>query len=161
MKLFGILFLAFVFTSISLVNSSCSKTNTVTDTVSKTITVTDTVTKIVVDTLKPPTTIVGVWVGTYQITGLPTSYYYSFDLRPDGTLLHKGTGADGNTYYGQGRYTVNGTAFSYSDTVLNLGQTGTVETGSGTYSAADSTITGNLENDGGVLTGSFSVMKKE
>jgi hypothetical protein len=151
MRLFGILILAFVFTSISLVNSSCSKTNTVTDTV----------TKIVVDTLKPPTTIVGIWVGTYQVTGSPTTYYYSFDLRPDGTLLHKGIGSDGNTYYGQGSYTVNGTTFSYSDTVLNLSQTGTVETGSGTYTAADSTITGNLENEGGVLTGTFSVIKKE
>jgi hypothetical protein len=151
MRLIGILILAFVFTSISLVNSSCSKTNTVTDTV----------TKIVVDTLKPPTTIVGIWVGTYQVAGSPTTYYYSFDLRPDGTLLHKGTGADGNTYYGQGRYAVNGAAFSYSDTVLNLGQTGTVETGSGIYTAEDSTIIGSLENDGGVLTGTFSVAKKE
>ena len=150
MRLIGILILAFVFTSISLVNSSCSKTNTVTDTV----------TKIVVDTLKPPTTIVGIWVGTYQVTGSPTTYYYSFDLRPDGTLLHKGIGADGNTYYGQGRYTVNGATFNYSDTTLNLGQTGTVETGSGIYSAADSTITGNLIG-GGVFTGTFSVAKKE
>jgi hypothetical protein len=149
MRLIGILILAFVFTSISLVNSSCSKTNTVTDTV----------TKIVVDTLRPPTTIAGIWVGTYQVTGSPTTYYYSFDLRPDGTLLHKGTGADGNTYYGQGRYTVNGATFNYSDTTLNLGQTGTIETGSGIYSAVDSTITGNLIG-GGTITGTFSVKKE-
>ncbi len=151
MRLLGFLFLAFVFTSISLVNSSCSKTNTVTDTV----------TKIVVDTLRPPTTIVGVWVGTYQVTGSPAINYYSFDLRPDGTLLHKGVGADGNTYYGQGRYTINGTAFSYSDTVLNLGQAGSVENGSGIYSAADSTINANLIAGGGALYGTFSVKKQE
>src|SRR5450631_4236323 len=117
MKFFGFLILAFVFTSISLVNSSCTKTETVTDTVVKTV----------VDTLRPPVTIVGFWVGTYQVTGSPTTYYYSFDLRPDGTLLHKGTGADGNTYFGQGTYTVNGANFSYSDTTLNLSQTGAVE----------------------------------
>lgn len=150
MRLIGILILAFVFTSISLVNSSCSKTNTVTDTV----------TKIVVDTLRPPTTIAGIWVGTYQVTGSATTYYYSFDLRPDGTLLHKGIGGDGNTYYGQGRYTINGATFNYSDTTLNLGQAGTVETGSGIYNAADSTITGNLIG-GGLFTGTFSVEKKE
>jgi hypothetical protein len=150
MRLIGVLILAFVFTSISLVNSSCSKTNTVTDTV----------TKIVVDTLRPPATIAGIWVGTYQVTGSPTTYYYSFDLRPDGTLLHKGTGADGNTYYGQGRYTVNGATFNYSDTTLNLGQTGTVESGSGIYNAADSTITGNFIG-GGTVTGTFSVIKQE
>ena len=151
MRLFGILILAFVFTSVSLVNSSCSKTNTVTDTV----------TKIVIDTLKPPTTIVGIWVGTYQVTGSPTTYYYSFDLRPDGTLLHKGTGADGKTYYGQGSYTVNGTTFNYSDTTLNLSQIGAVELGTGTYTAATGTITGSWQNIGGALTGTLSVTKSE
>jgi hypothetical protein len=151
MRFFSILILGIVFTSITLVNSSCSKTNTVTDTV----------TKIVVDTLKPPTTIVGIWVGTYQVTGSSTTYYYSFDLRPDGTLLHKGTGADGNTYYGQGSYTVSGTTFNYSDTTLNLGQIGAVEHGTGTYTPAAGTITGNWQNPGGSLTGTFSVTKSE
>ena len=151
MRFIGILILAFVFTSISLVNSSCSKTNTVTDTV----------TKIVVDTLRPPATIAGIWVGTYQVTGSPTAYYYSFDLRPDGTLLHKGTGADGNTYYGQGSYVVNGTTFNYSDTTLNLSQTGAVEIGTGTYTAAAGTITGNWQNPGGTVTGTLSLKKSE
>jgi hypothetical protein len=108
-----------------------------------------------------PTTIVGFWVGTYQVTGSPTTYYYSFDLRPDGTLLHKGTGADGNTYYGQGTYTVNGATFNYSDTTLNLSQTGAVEVGTGTYTAAAGTITGNWQNPGGTVTGTLSVKKSE
>ena len=152
MRLFGILILVFAFTSVSVVNSSCSKTNTVTDTV----------TKIVVDTLKPPTTIVGIWVGTYQVTGSPTTYYYSFDLRPDGTLLHKGTGADGNTYYGQGTYTLNGTTFNYSDTTLNLSQAGAVEIGTGTYTATDGTLTGSWQNPGGTtVIGTFSLTKSQ
>ena len=67
--------LTFVLYFLSLVNSSESETKTVTDTVVQTVT----------DTLKPPLTIVGIWVGTYQVTGSPTTYYYSFDLRPDGT----------------------------------------------------------------------------
>ena len=136
MRLSGILILALVFTSIGLVNSSCSKTNT-------------------------SPTIEGFWVGTYQVTGSPATYYYSFDLRPDGTLLHKGTGADGNSYYGQGRYTVNGSTFNYSDTTLNLSQAGAVETGTGTYTAAAGTITGNWQNPGGALTGTLSVTKSE
>ncbi len=106
-------------------------------------------------------TIVGFWVGTYQVTGSPTTYYYSFDLRPDGTLLHKGTGADGNTYYGQGTYIVNGTTFNYSDTTLNLSQAGSVEIGTGTYTAAAGTITGNWQNPGGTVTGTLSVKKSE
>ncbi len=151
MRFFGFLILVFVFTSISLVNSSCSKTNTVTDTV----------TKIVVDTLKPPTTIVGFWAGTYQVTGSPTTYYISFDIRPDGTFLHKGIGADANTYYGQGTYTVNGANFSYSDTTLNLSQAGAIQIGTGTYTAAAGTITGNWQNPGATVTGTFSVTKSE
>ncbi len=106
-------------------------------------------------------TIVGFWVGTYQVTGSSTNYYYSFDLRPDGTLLHKGTGADGNTYYGQGTYVVNGATFNYSDTTLNLSQAGSVEIGTGTYSSAAGTITGNWQNPGGTVTGTLSVKKSE
>ena len=145
--------LALILTSICFFNSSCTKTETVTKTV------TDTVVKTVVDTLKPPTTIVGFWVGTYQVTGSPTTYYYSADLIPDGTLLHKGTGADGNTYYGQGTYSVNGANFNYSDTTLNLSQLGSVEFGTGTYSSTAGTITGNWQNS--TLTGTFSLTKSE
>jgi hypothetical protein len=108
-----------------------------------------------------PTTIVGFWVGTYQVTGSPTTYYYSFDLRPDGTLLHKGTGADGNTYYGQGTYTVNGATFNYSDTTLNLSQTGAVEVGTGTYTAAAGTLNGNWQNPLASVTGTFSLTKSQ
>jgi hypothetical protein len=134
------------------VTTSCTKTevNTVTDTVVKTVT--DTV---------PPVTIVGFWVGTYQVTGSPTTYYISFDLRPDGTFLHKGTGADTNTYYGQGTYTVNGANFNYSDTTLNLSQAGTVQIGTGTYTAAAGTITGSWQNPAAMVTGTFSVTKSE
>jgi hypothetical protein len=134
------------------VTSSCTKTevNTVTDTVVKTVT--DTV---------PPVTFVGFWVGTYQVTGSPTTYYISYDLRPDGTFLHKGTGADGNTYFGQGTYTVNGANFNYSDTTLNLSQTGAIQIGTGTYTAAAATITGSWQNPAATVTGTFSVTKIE
>ena len=61
----------------------------------------------------------------------------------------------------QGSYTVNGTTFNYSDTTLNLGQIGAVELGTGTYTPAAGTITGNWQNIGGSLTGTFSVIKSE
>ncbi len=150
-----LLTLIVICTSFCFLNSSCTKTETVTKTV------TDTVVKTVTDTIRPPLTIVGFWVGTYQVTGSPTAYYYSFDLRPDGTLLHKGTGADGNTYYGQGSYTLNGTNFNYSDTTLNLNQIGAVEIGTGTYTAATATITGNWQNPNATIGGTLSVTKSE
>src|ERR1700685_4307600 len=146
-------FCQLVFGSISLfVVLSCTKTNTntVTDIV------TDTITKTVTDTIKPSPTIVGFWVGTYQVTGTPTAYYYSFDLRPDTTLIYKAVGSDGNTYYGAGTYSLTGTAFTFTFTVLNLSLAGAVQTGTGTYTASTATITGNWQNQGTTGGGTFS-----
>jgi hypothetical protein len=111
----------------------------------------------VTDSIKPLPTIVGIWIGTYQISGTPTSYYYSFDLRADSTLLYKAVGSDGNTYYGEGTYTLTGTAFAFTFTALNLSQAGAVQTGTGTYSASTANITGNWQNQGTVVEGTYSV----
>ncbi len=153
------LLFALILISFCFVTTSCTKTETktvtVTDTVTKTVTVTDTV------TVKPPITIVGFWVGTYQVTGSSTSYYISFDLRPDGALLYKGIGADGLTYYGQGTYAVTGNNFSYSFTTLNFSQNGTVQNSTGTYTATSGTITGNWQNEGTTISGSYSIAKSQ
>lgn len=146
--------ISFLFLSFFL-SVSCTKTET------KTVTNTDTVVKIVTDTIRPPVTIVGFWVGTYQVTGFPQSYYVSFDLRPDGVFLYKGTGADGNTYYGQGTYTLTGSNFSYTFTTLNGSQTGAVQNGTATYTSAAGTISGNWLNQGTTVGGPFSLAKSQ
>jgi hypothetical protein len=147
--------LAFAGFSVCFFCSSCTKTQT------NTVTVTDTVVKTVTDTLKPPTTIVGFWVGTYQVTGSPLTYYVSFDLRPDSSVLYKGVGADGNTYYGQGTYSLTGSSLTYTFTTLNLSQTGAVQNGTGTYSASNNSISGNWLNQGTIEGGTFSVAKSQ
>jgi hypothetical protein len=149
--------------AICFFTTSCTKTEiqtktvTVTDTLVKTVT--DTVVKI--DTLKPAITPVGFWVGTYQVTGSPTTYYMSFDLRPDGVLLWTGIGADANTYYGEGTYTVNGTNFSYTFTTLNLSQNGTIQNSTGSYTAATGIITGSWANQGTLISGTYTVTKTQ
>jgi hypothetical protein len=145
MKIFAVLIL--FCSTICLITGSCTKTET------KTVTVTD--------TLRPPVTIVGFWAGTYQVTGSPTSYYISFDLRSDSTFLYKGTGADANTYYGQGTYSVSGVNFSYTFTTLNLSQAGAIQTGTGTYTAATGTIVGNWQNQGTSIDGTFTTTKSQ
>jgi hypothetical protein len=135
MKL-SVLFIS-IFTSFCFVTSSCTKTEMV----------------------KPPPTIVGFWVGTYQVTGSPTSYYISFDLRPDGVFLSKGIGADANSYYGEGTYTLTDVNFAYSFTTLNLSQAGAIQNATGTYTAATGTITGNWQNQGTTIGGTFTVTK--
>ena len=148
-----IIFFFLLFSFIILI--SCTKTET------KTVTVTVTDTLTVVDSVKPAPTIVGIWIGTYEVTGSSTNYYYSFDLRQDGTMLYKGVGADGNTYYGQGTYLLTGTSFSFSFTALNLSQAGTVQTGSGTYVASPASISGTWINMGAPSGGTFTVTKAQ
>ncbi|HLX90817.1 MAG TPA: hypothetical protein VKR32_03995 [Puia sp.] len=144
----------------SIGSQSCTKTTiktvTVTDTVKTTVTVTDTVTQ------NPPPTIVGFWVGSYKIPGYPDSAYESFDLRPDTTLLFRGLGFDGSTYYAEGTYSVTGTGFTYTFTGINGTNAGAVQTGTGTYSAAGATITGGtFQNVGTTVTGTFSLTKSQ
>ena len=71
--------------------SSCSKSNNVTTTIRDTTTliVRDTIVK--KDTIvvtNPQNPIVGLWVGTFQITGATSlgAFYYSFNLFPDSTI---------------------------------------------------------------------------
>ena len=48
---------------------------------------------------------VGIWRGTYtvdQLDILPPPY--AFFIKSDGTLITQGNGADGNTYYSQGKW---------------------------------------------------------
>jgi hypothetical protein len=133
-----LLSLALTLTSICFFSSSCTKSST------------------------PATTIVGFWNGTFQANGYSGSYPYRFDLRPDSTLSYKGTGADNNIYYGEGTYSLSGTNFSFSFTVLNLSNAGVVQTGTGTYNATAGTITGNWQNQGSPTSfGTYSISKIE
>jgi hypothetical protein len=134
MKNFVVL-MSFCF-SICVLASSCTKTST-------------------------PTTVIGFWVGTYQVTGSAATYYVSFDLRPDSVFLYRGLGADGNYYYGQGNYTVKGATFADTFTTLNLSQAGAIQNGTGIYTAATSTITGNWQNQGLSINGTFTVKKSQ
>lgn len=136
MKIFFSLF--FLCASICVLTSSCSKTE-----------------------IKSPVTIVGFWVGTFQVTGDTSHHYVSYDLRPDSVLLYKSVGSDGNNYYGEGTYSLSGTSFSYSFTTLNMSQAGVVQNGTGTYTAGAATIIGNWQNQGIDVAGTFNVKKDQ
>ena len=150
MKIFLSLFV--IGTLLISVTTSCTKTET------KTVTITDTVTNIVIDSVKPPATIVGFWGGNVQVTGSSTNLPTSFDLGPDSTLFQKGLGDDGNIHYGVGTYSLSGTAFSYTFTATN---STTVQTGTGVYNASAGTITGTWQNVGYTTNGTFSFTKEQ
>ena len=117
--------LAILFFGLTIIFCSCSKDNA---TPSAPVVVHDTVVSIVRDTIVaiPPNSIVGFWIGT-QIAGdgsTTTPLYYSFEIKSDSTLLVQGEGADGNTYYSIGKWSLAGTAFSAVITVSNFSQAG-------------------------------------
>ena len=98
-----------------------------------------------------PTSIYGLWIGTYNITIGPaagvTNLYYSYELHKDNTIQMTGEGADGMTYYGSGTWSLSGTAFTAHIITTNLSQNGVPQTVSGTYDSVTNHLSGILSND--------------
>jgi hypothetical protein len=85
----------------------------------------------------PTNPIVGLWIGTQMPNDGSSSVplYYSYDLKSDSTLLMQGAGSDGNTYYGVGKWSLTGTAFTAEITATNLGQAGVKQNITAVYSS--------------------------
>jgi hypothetical protein len=116
------------------------------------------------DKVEPVTyPIVGLWIGTYvQTSGDPSgdSLYYSYDLRADSTVLTVSEGGDGNTYYGQGKWTLSGTSFSALISTTNLGQEGAEQIVTAIYNKSNGTLTsGKVENIGNPFRANFSLSR--
>jgi hypothetical protein len=81
--------------------------------------------------------IIGLWIGTYAVTNpiQISNLYYSFDIHADSSILVSGLGADGNTYYSVGKWSLTDSAFSATYTTLNLDQAGQVQTATATYNS--------------------------
>ena len=91
-----------------------------------------------------PNPIVGLWVGTATYSGAASSgsLYYSYDLRADSTLLFQGLGADGNTYYGAGKWYLSDSSFSATYHGTNLANNGVILNVSAVYNSAAGTLIG-------------------
>ena len=107
-----------------------------------------------IDTLyiAQPTSILGLWVGTYDVVSGAdagkTDFYYSFELHKDNTIQVTGLGGDGMTYYGIGTWSLKqGTAFSAHVTTTNLVHTGVPQTIIGTYDSTSNKLSGTVTND--------------
>jgi len=104
----------------------------------------------------------GLWIGTYTVDNnpsQPSSYFYSFAVYPDGTILIKGVGADGITYYSTGSWKLSSTnEFSSTFTTLNFDGPQVTQT-----ITVDFSDTGKMTNGvwtdikNGTQTGKFSV----
>jgi len=102
----------------------------------------ETITNTVTDTVyQCTTTINGLWVGTYSVTSLPAQgqLFYSLIVYPDGSLLYKAKGGDGNFYYAKGTWTLSGNTFA--GTVVSFNTPAVTQTVTATYSATAGTLT--------------------
>jgi hypothetical protein len=148
----------------SIYFTSCTKTTTqkITTYDTTTIVTRDTVfTKDTLVVVTPKNPIVGYWVGVLTAVNEPLAgpLYYSVDIRTDGTILTTGLGADGNTYYSAGTWSLSGTAFSSTITSTTLSNKGVVQNVSLVYDQTNGTLIGNWQNQALNASGTMSLKR--
>jgi hypothetical protein len=157
-------FLSFILLSAALIFSSCTKTVTnpapvpTVDTliIKDTLVIKDT---ILLHDLNP---IVGLWVGTLTAINEPQAgtLYYSFDIRSNGSILTQSLGADGNSYYSEGTWTLSGTAFSATITSTTLSNKGVVQQLTAIYNKDNGTLSSGVWGTvGAIANGTFSLAR--
>jgi hypothetical protein len=104
----------------------------------------------------------GLWIGTYQVNGMPGlgSQYYSFIIKPDGTILVESEGASAK-YYSRGTWTLSGTTLNTTVTSFSYpaGNRPTTQTGTATFSNTGTLTGGVWSNTGTSLTGTFTLTR--
>jgi hypothetical protein len=100
----------------------------------------------------------GLWTGTYVVgAGSPvpagTAFFFSFSIYPDGKISYKSKGYyNGSLEYitfADGTWTLNGTAFAFSVTTINIPGGGSqhLQFGTATYSSANTTLSAGTITD--------------
>ena len=114
--------------------------------------------------IKEPTSIFGLWVGTYDVTTGPVAgnqdLYYSYELHTDSTIQMVGLAGGGVTNYGNGTWHLQGTVFSAHIVTINLSDAGTAQTVTGTYDSTTSKLSGIVKNDGTAAYEASFVLEK-
>lgn len=113
----------------------------------------------------PKYPIEGLWIGTQTVDNDPTSTsdnYYSLVIYENGSILTKGKGSDGNTYYASGTWSLSSSNI-FTATITTLLFNGPAVTQAFTFTFSDV----GLMTDGkwkdtvnGTQVGHFSIMKR-
>jgi hypothetical protein len=142
---------------------SCSKTNNVTTTIRDTTTLIFRDTTIVRDTVYQKTAlnpIVGLWIGKYLNSGDVDSFYYSFDIQPNGNCIATAIGSTNNSDATSGPWHLTGTAFTATLTLMSLSPTATVQAVNATYDSTAGKLTGQWSYTQGTgVPGTFTLTR--
>lgn len=109
----------------------------------------------------------GLYIGTYTVNQLPnqTPLRYVLSIEPDGTITTEGRGADGNTYYSQGTWNLNGKALTATYSTINYTNGAIVKQAAAfTFNADSATLTEgtwtDVINPYGHLDGKFQTFNR-
>lgn len=113
----------------------------------------------------PKYQVAGLWIGTYTVNNdktAPGVYFYSYAVYPDGSILTKGLGADGNYYYSTGNWKLSSTnVFTATITTLIFNGPAVTQTLTANYSDKGKMTDGVwADTKNGVQTGNFSTMQR-
>ena len=114
----------------------CFQTSCKKETITNTVTKTDTV-------FQCAKTINGLWVGTYSVNSNPSQglLFYSLSVYPDGSLLYKTKGGDGNFYYAKGTWTLSSSNI-FSATLTSFSTPTVTQNITATYTNSGTLING-------------------
>jgi len=107
----------------------------------------------------------GLWLGSFTVDNdprQPDTYFYSFSIFPDGSLLTKSLGADGKYYFNTGTWRLSEDSV-FSATIVSINYPGPAVTESITanYSASGEMTNGKwTEIANGAQSGKLSTMKE-
>jgi len=100
--------------------------------------------------------IVGLWIGTYQVNNefLNDTFYYSFDIRPNSSIITEGSGQNGATSFAIGSWELSGVNFSATVTGIDAVQSEDVQALTATYDSVGGILNaGKFVNVGGPAIG--------
>lgn len=92
----------------------------------------------------------GLWIGTYNVDQLPAAgnMYYSFIIKPNGTVLTEGVGANGSTYYSQGTWILDGDTLRSTYTTINFPNVTVTQSAKFYFNSSDRTLSSGTWKDG-------------
>jgi hypothetical protein len=110
-----------------------------------------------------PHNLPGLWIGTATTDQFPDqgNLYYSFIIKPDGTLLTEGKVFNGNTYYSRGSWTLDADTLRCTYTTINFPHVTVTQSAKFFYDKPAGTLTSGTwrdEQNGSNYTGKFHNM---
>ena len=93
--------------------------------------------------------VTGLWIGTFKVDQLSIAALpYNYIIKPDGSMLTDGKGADGKTYYSAGTWTLDGDTLRSTYTTINFAGPAVTQSSKFYFNKSQGTLTNGTWKDG-------------